>query len=247
MNRLNHGLRRLGCLGSAIVGTVVTSITPAFSLTTTQVAEKLGSIPVFVLGFQNGESVSFLEETITTSNGEATEISRVYLNPNDANAYLELIQTENQELSENLVVAGVPLGEVFCLSQQESQPCDTLNVQYQGDLPNFIYLPDRTQLEAAKTLLQQQGVTVAPDRTFVPLFFTNVQVPEGNARTLPFVYFNLDELRQAITEVQADPELSDAQFEIQVVEFNNLLQNLMSDNNPGLEELVFVPLFRVTQ
>lgn len=246
MNRFNHRLSRLGCLGSAIIGTLITSITPALSLTTTQVAEKLGSIPVFILGLQNEESISFLEEKITTTNGEEADISRVYLNPNDANAYLESIQAENQELPENLVVAGVSLGEVFCISQQERQPCETTNIRYQGSLPNFIYLPDLNQLEAAKILLQEQGVDIPSDTTFVPLFLTNVQLLETNERTLPFVYFNLEELKQAIAEAQNDPELSNAQFQIQVIELNNFLQNLISENNPGLEEVQFIPLFRIT-
>jgi hypothetical protein len=242
--KLNDRSKLWSWLGGAMVGALVALPLPAWSLTTTQVAEKLGSIPVFTIGVLQGNNVTFLEEPIQTQDGKEVSISRIYLNPQDAAADLNQIKTDNPSLPAGVDIARISLGEVFCLSQQsESQPCDQTQSQ-PGEPPAFVYFPDRTQLTTAIDLLKSQGTEIG-DTTplFVPLFFTRIQMPNQQPRTVPIIYFGIEDLRRDINEAkQTTPELSNAQFDIQVTTLSRVIEQMTSQEAQGMDQIRFIPL-----
>jgi hypothetical protein len=236
-------------MGGAVLSTFIAWASPVWSLTTSEVAEKLGPVPVFTIGVLEGDSVTFLEEPISTDNGGQVSISRIYLNPEDAAADLAQIKeddqtSDNPALPDNIDVAVISLGEVFCISQMSSdQPCENTQPQ-DAQPPAFIYFPDRNQLGTALSILEDQGTQVPEDAPlFVPLFFTRIQVPDQQPRTVPVIYFSKEDLERDITEAkETTPELADATFDIQVTTLERVIGQLIGEDNPGMAEIRFIPI-----
>lgn len=237
---MGQGLR----LGAVTLGTWLATFAPAWSLTPTQLAEKLGGVPVFTIGIVEDNAVTFLEEPIQTPDGNEVSISRIYMNVRDAQADLEQIRTDNPTLPENVSVARISLGEIYCISQTSAdEGCEQQAPP--GDAPSFIYFPDREQLGAAINLLEEQGTEVGDNTPlFVPLFFAQVVTPERNT-TVPIIYFSLKDLQCDIADAKAEnAELSAAEFDVQVTTLGQILQQLRSPENANATEVRFVPIQR---
>jgi len=230
--------------GSLTLGAWLATLAPGWSLTPDQLAEKLGAVPVFTIGIVEENSVTFLEEPIKTNEGAEVSISRIYMNPQDAQADLEQIRTDNPTLPTNVSVARISLGEIYCLTQAE-QGC-TQQPTPSTEVPSFIYFPDRGQLGAAIDLLKQQGTEVSDNTPlFVPLFFAQVQVNPDRTTTVPIIYFSLTDLRCDIAQAQAEnTQLKDAKFDVQVTTLGQVIQQLQSPENANATEVRFVPLQR---
>jgi len=237
---MGQGLR----LGAMALGTWLATLAPTLALTPTQLAEKLGAIPVFTIGIVEDNAVTFLEEPIKTPEGTEVSISRIYLNVRDAQADLEQIRTDNPTLPENVSVARISLGEIYCISQSTAEEgCEQQTPP--SDAPSFIYFPDRDQLGAAINLLEEQGTEVGDNTPlFVPLFFAQVTTPQRNT-TVPIIYFSLKDLQCDIDDAKAEnAELQSAQFEVQVTTLGQVLQQLRSPENANATEVRFVPIQR---
>lgn len=242
LHHLSNALRQSSAVGALALGTWLATLTPSLALTPSQLGEKLGTVPVFTIGIVEENSVTFLEEPIKTQSGGEVAISRIYMNPQDAQADLEQIRTDNPTLPSNVSVARISLGEIYCLSQEEGcdqQPAPT------GEPPSFIYFPDRDQLGAALDLLKSQGTEVAENTPlFVPLFFAQV-VTGANSTTVPIIYFSLKDLECDIATAKSDnANLQQADFQVQVTTLGQVLQQLRSPENANATELSFVPIQR---
>lgn len=232
-------------ISALALGTWLAALAPAWSLTPTQLAEKLGGIPVFTIGIVEDNAVTFLEEPIPTPDGDEVSISRIYMNVLDAQADLEQIRTDNPTLPENVSVARISLGEIYCISQTEAAETCEQQSPPPGDAPSFIYFPDRDQLGAAIDLLEEQGTEVGENTPlFVPLFFAQV-VTGANSTTVPIIYFSLKDLQCDIEDAKTEnEELSTAQFDVQVTTLGQILQQLRSPENANATEIRFVPIQR---
>lgn len=218
----------------------------AQALTTQEIAEKLARVPVYTMGILQGDQVTFLQESISQENGEPVRISRVYLNPEDAQNDLNELKANNTELPANVAVAQVSMGEVYCISQQnQSDPCDSPSPSSTTEEPPaFIYFPDRQQLTQAVSRLEQQGVELGENTPlFVPLFLAQFQVPGQEPRTVPAIYFSVDNLQEDIAVAKTEqPQLANVDISIQVTTLARVLEQLKSQTDPDLNLVEFVPL-----
>ncbi|MFZ9737196.1 MAG: Tic22 family protein [Prochlorotrichaceae cyanobacterium] len=241
--KLNHLLAAGIALAIGVLGA-----DSALALTTQEIADKLARVPVYTMGILAGEQVTFLQESIAQENGEAVRVSRVYLNEADAANDLQDLKANNAGLPGNVEIAQVSLGEVFCISQQtQSEPCT--NTPPSNEVPPaFIYFPDRQQLTQAVSRLQEQGVELGDNTPlFVPLFLAQFQVPGQEPRTVPAIYFSIDNLEADIAAAKTEqPQLANVDISIQVTTLARVIQQLKSQNDPDLNRVEFVPL-RSTQ
>ena len=231
-------------IGLATFGSLMFGVAPGWALTTQQVAEKLGGVPVYTMGILDGNQVTFLQESITPEGGEEVRISRVYLNIADAQNDLNELKANNSELPANVSIATVSLGEVYCISQQNQ--ADRCEGQPAGpeEPPAFVYFPDRQQLSEAVTILQEQGVNLGENTPlFVPLFLAQFQRPGEEPRTVPAIYFSIDNLQADLeTAKQQQPELANIDINVQVTTLDRVIQQLKVQDDPDLGLVQFVPL-----
>jgi hypothetical protein len=232
---------------ATILGASLFSAGSAFALTTQQVAEKLASIPVYTMGILQGERVTFLQETLTKEGGQEFNISRIYMNPKDAQQDLEALKSGKTQLPPNVAVAQVSLGEVYCISQQnQAKPVDRCDQQPQTPElpPAFIYFPDRGQLNQAIDMLKKQGVQI-DDKTplFVPLFLAQFKAAGQPPRTAPAIYFSLNNLQTdiATAKTQQPKELANVDISVQVTTLARVLEQLKAQDSPDLKLVEFVP------
>ena len=233
-------------MGMAAVGfaSLVFSAAPGWALTTQQVAEKLGEVPVYTMGILEGNKVTFLQESITQESGESIRVSRVYLKMEDAQNDLNQLKANNSELPPNVSIATVSLGEVYCISQQNQSDRCTSQPATTEEPPAFIYFPDRAQLTQAVGILREQGVNLGENiPLFVPLFLAQFQRPGEDPRTVPAIYFSVDNLQADLnTAKRNQPELAQVNINVQVTTLDRVIQQLKAQNDPDLGLVQFVPL-----
>lgn len=215
----------------------------ADALTTQQIAEKLARIPVYTMGVLQGDQVTFLQESIPQENGQSVRISRVYLSEADARNDLNDLKANQAQLPTNIDVAKVSLGEVYCISQQnQSDPCQSPAPSTE-EPPAFVYFPDRTQLTQAVSMLQSQGVQLGENTPlFVPLFLAQFQIPGQEPRTIPAIYFSVNNLQADLeTAKTQQPQLANVTINVQVTTLDRVIEQLKTQNDPNFNLVQFVP------
>ena len=237
-------LAKIMGMAAAGLASFMFSAAPGWALTTQQVAEKLGGVPVYTMGILEGNQVTFLQESITQESGESIRVSRVYLKMEDAQNDLNQLKANNSELPANVSIATVSLGEVYCISQQNQTDRCTGQAPSTEEPPAFIYFPDRAQLTQAVGMLREQGVDLGENTPlFVPLFLAQFQRAGEEPRTVPAIYFSVDNLQTDLnTAKQNQPELANVNINVQVTTLDRVIQQLKAQNDPDLGLVQFVPL-----
>lgn len=112
--------------------------------------------------------------------------------------------------------------------------------------PNFAFVPQQQQVDAAKQVLQQSGQN-AQKFNGTPLFVAKagkdkgyLTIKQGSGQVIPF-FFNKSELQTMLERFKKQkPDLAST-IEIQVVNLEGMLQALQSRNDQGLSQVVLVP------
>jgi hypothetical protein len=131
----------------------------------------------------------------------------------------------------------VSLGEIYQISQANK------------DKPNellFDYIPAPQQVESAKTVLRQTGQQVN-EFNGVPLFYAR-SVPEngvltfqqGQEEVIP-LFFNKEELQAAVDLFKQQQPNVTTTIKIEVVNLESVLEDLRTENDPFLSQMILVP------
>jgi len=241
-NSMNKMLKHLMTAGIALVmgGLGANS---ALALTNQEIAQKLAGIPVYTMGVLQGDQVTFLQESLAQQDGQSVRISRVYLSEADAREDLNALRANQAELPSNVDVAKVSLGEIYCISQQnQSDPCQAPAPSTE-EPPAFVYFPDRQQFTQALAMLESQGVQWEPSMPmFVPLFLAQVQVPGENPRTIPAIYFSVNNLQSDIATLKSQqPQLANVEIQVEMTTLGRVIEGLKTQTDPNLNLIQFVP------
>ena len=213
----------LGVIGTAIVSSGFMSL-KALALPTEQVVQKLNPVPVFTIADEQGAPL------VASGENEA-KVAGVFISQQDANNFVDRLQTQNPDLASKVQVVPVSLGEVYKLTQ-ESPDAASLN---------FAYVPNETAVNDAKTV---SGDNSAGG---VPLFVAKGGADNGYLtiereaqQVIPF-FFEKQQLENMVEKFKTQkPELAGS-VNIEVVPLEGVIQTLQTNDDPMLSKIVLVP------
>lgn len=224
----------LGLAGSAVIGSSVIGNMRVLALPQEQIVQKLGPVPVFTITDNKGAPLVAAVPNQPKQSG----IAGVFISRQDAQAFVEQLKKKDPNLAKNVRVVPVSLGEVYKLDQANQNNPNALD---------FAYVPQKQQVNAAMTLLQQSGQKVQQFNG-TPLFVAKagnkqkgyLTINQSNQQVIPF-FFNKDELQAMLERFKKQkPDLAST-VEIQVVNLEGVLQALQTRNDQALNQIVLVP------
>lgn len=222
------------CLtGSAIFGSATLGAMQALALPQEQVLQKLGPVPMFTITDEKGAPLVASVPNQKKQSG----VAGVFVNRQDAQAFIDRLKAKNPQLAKNVRVVPVSLAEVYKLEQANKNKPNS---------PDFAFVPQQQQVEAAKQLLQQSGQK-ADQFKGTPLFVAKagkdkgyLTIKQANGQVIPF-FFNKNELQAMLERFKKQkPDLASS-IEIQVVNLEGVIQAMQSGNDKGLAQVVLVP------
>ncbi len=240
-------LIRWGAMAGLVAGTLLGAIaapTPAFALSEDEIMQKLSSIPVFAITDAEGSPL-IASIANPERDGQMTEVAGVFMNPQDANRFVERLTQEQPEMAGEVQVTVISLAEIYQLEQRNRE---------QNTPIEFSYVPTRQDLESAVSvlldhgredeLLQQNGEYVYPG---VPLFMATAGPEQGNL-TVEFngevvipLFFDRGDLDNVIARFeQQQPDFAST-VETDVVQLEGVLETLRNEENDMMGQLMFIP------
>ncbi len=225
----------IGLVGSVVASSLIMAGSRAMALTTEQVLAHLRTVPVFAITDAQGAPL------VASPSGEqqAAPVTAVFISQQDAQSFLEGLRTSQPELGNSVQVVPVSLAEVYQLAVSANGS--------QDDPLEFTFVPIRTEVSTAITLLQQQDPEVQ-EFEGVPLFLARssatdggyLTVRQGEQQFIP-VFFKRDELQAVLQRLSTEqPELA-SQMTVQVINLENLIETMRTSDDPGLERIQLVP------
>lgn len=229
MKSLVRWTSTLALVGSTLLTTFTTSITPATALPNQQIKGKLDNIPVWLI--TNPEGTPF-SSFLPQQNGNS--VTGVYMSRQEAQAFINKIGSVADPKFARLQATPIPLGVIFQEVQKtKNQPKRLL----------FAFTPVDKEIQGAKNLLQRSGqqvsdfrsvpifmVRFAPDKSYVPIKL------EQNQEIVP-LFFSMQDAKNLLNQVK--PKFPQA--DIQVVDVDGILNTLQAKNDPWLNRVVFYP------
>lgn len=228
MKTLLHWGKTLGLVGSAVVGVWFGQGLAALALPAEQVVQKLRPVPVFTVADEQGAPL------VAAGENEA-KVAGVFMSRQDANQFVERLQSQNPELASKVQVVPVSLGEVYQLAQENESKEDGLN---------FTYVPVQEEVEQARQLLSEDGKEYQGG---VPLFVAKggeeneyLMIEQNDQQVIPF-FFEKQQLQSMIDRFkQQKPELAST-VDIEVVPLEGVIATLKQSDDELLNKVVLVP------
>lgn len=228
--------RKLGIVGGLILSSLLAGSLEVWALTNEQVIERLRTVPVFTLA--NADGAPLL--AVPTQGESRMPIASVFINRDDAQEFLDDFKTREPQTAQGIQVVPVPLAKIYEYELAQKTKAEAEQVR-------FAFFPDAQQVEAAKTLLQQQG---GQNQQFegVPLFVARASgedggyltIQQGSEQVIP-MFFEQSELQALLTRLrEVQPDMATG-VQVQVVNLEGVIQTLQTSDNQELNRIVLVP------
>jgi len=180
---------------------------------------KLLQIPVFTVTNADGSPIV---TSVPLADGSSQEIGGVFLDPNDAQAFVTSLQERQPELRDQVQVSVLTLAEIY--------EADRDNHIAHEDPMEFAYVPSRQQLQQAADVFAAQNLDMG-DFTGVPLFFATsranggyMTIQQDDASVIP-VFFDKTSLDQLISDFGSDDTFQDS-VRYEVLRLERVLQTM---------------------
>lgn len=221
----------LSLVGATLLGTVALTSMPARALPEQDVVRKLQRVPVFTI--TNAEGAPLVVEVADEEN--QASIVGVFISKQAAEAYVERLKSQNPEVGNAVQVVPLSLAEIYQRAQQSEE-----------DKIVFELVPVRSQVDAALSLLRQEGQEVERFPG-VPLFFARggedggfLTVTRGENQVVPF-FFNKEDLQGMLDKLSESNPDQIPNIEIDVVNLLQVIRTLKTNDDPQLNQIVLVP------
>lgn len=223
----------LGVAGVTLTSTWFAGTLKAFALTEAQIIERLQSVPVFAVADENGAPlVARIPDQQNTNNSDSDSVAGVFINPGDAEAFINRLKQENPNLGNKLQIIPVSLGDIYQLDRRNGS---------QAEGVNFTYVPTTRQVELA------EQINSAQDFQGVPLFVAKggndggyLTLQQNEEQVIPF-FFEKERLEQMVERFkQQQPSLANT-VQIQAIPLEGVIQTLEQNDSAELEKIVLIP------
>jgi hypothetical protein len=229
-----------GLLALAPVVGVTNVAQPAYAMTEAQAMERLNSIPVFTITDDKGAPLLAAIPQQPNQPQEAKQLLIFFLSPEDAQATLKQIQTNNPSLGNKARVSVLPFSQAYKVIKDNKDK--TLAFRFEAS---------RSSMESARAIIKAQGKT-DKDVPPLPVFFATsgtgdkqglLTIESEGQQTVPF-FFDQKDLQSLLDRArQQQPNLA-KDTKIQVTSLFVVLDNMITkDNkpNPDAQRFQFVP------
>ena len=223
----------LGVAGVTLTSTWFGSTLEALALTEAQIVERLKSVPVFAVADENGAPlVARIPNQQDTSDPDSQSVAGVFINPSDAQAFVDRLKQENPNLGNKLQVIPISLGDIYQLDRRNSDG---------GEGVNFTYVPTNRQVELA------QQINSSTNFQGVPLFVATggteggyLTLQQNQQQVIPF-FFEKEGIEQMIERFkEQQPSLANT-VEIQAIPLEGIIQTLEQNDSAELEKIILIP------
>lgn len=232
MRSLIRWTAKLGVVGSAVLGTWLTTSLPTWAIPRNEMLEILQSVPLFAITDPDGAP---LVQNLPENRG----LVNVFLSPSHAQTLLEELRAQKPEVGNRVSVSLVSLDETYLFAEANADSGLILS-----------YIPTQTQLEYAQRLWVNQRRPDQPERfPGTPLFLARAGAAQNylsyrrgdSEEVVPF-FFDPVRLEEVIAELEAsDPSVAGT-VTVEVVPLEGVLRTLEADNDPDLGRIEIVPL-----
>ncbi|MCL1472751.1 Tic22 family protein [Argonema antarcticum] len=235
----------LGLIGSTLLTNLFVGNLRALALTQEEIVQKLRPIPVFIVANpQSGEllvgRVNNAQGANATNGQNNVSVARIFISQQDAQAFLDKLKTERPEIGRNMQVIPRSLGELYQRAQENKNQTERLV---------FDMVPVKQQVDSALAMLRQNGQR-ENEFNGVPLFiprggpekgYITMQVPEmGNQQIIP-VFFSREDAQNMLNQFKQQNPQQASNADIEVVNFEGVIQTLTSKNDQWLNQLMLIP------
>lgn len=247
MRSLMRWTTALGIVAGSLAGAILTGNLSALALTDEQVMERLRSVPVFTITDASGSPLVAAPESVTEGvDAPNTPVAGVFISQDDAERFLNNLQSQNPALAGSVQVVPVSLAEVYQLaltSRQESAGIE------------FVFVPMVDEVESAVGILRTQGQDVN-EFEGVPLFIARSLEGDGGFLTIESgqeataqgeqerfipIFFQQTQIESMLARLtEAQPSLASS-IEIQVINLEGLIETLQTSDNDELNRILLIP------
>lgn len=227
----------LGIAGTTLLGSLPIANMSALAIPQPQILEKLRPVPVFTITDATGAPlIASVPKQGQGQTGNAS-VAGIFISQKDAQAFVDQLKTKNPQLAASVRVMPVSLGEIYQITESNKNKPNEVQ---------FAYVPAPSQVQSAKTVLQQTGQQVN-EFNGVPLFLARggpengyLTIQRGQQEVIP-LFFNKEELLAMVERFkQQQPNVTTA-IKIEVVNLESVLEALRTENDPFLTQLILVP------
>ncbi|NCJ07370.1 hypothetical protein GS597_12800 [Synechococcales cyanobacterium C] len=228
--------------GGMIAAPALTRQHVAQALPEGRVLEQLDGVPVFAITNNNG--VPILASVQDPQNqGKKLQVTPLYMDQKDAQAFVTTLKTEKPEVGGSAKVTAISLRQAYEIAQKnEGQPERLV----------FDFVPQQKEVDAAKTVLKQNGEQVQ-EFAGIPIFYAVggeqqgfLTVEQGDQKIIP-VYFRKQDLDGLLGQLkEQNPQLG-ASMTVKVTTLDQVIGMLMQANDPALEQVTLMPSMEAIQ
>lgn len=218
----------LGVAGVALLSSGILGNLTALALPEEEVLKKLDPVPVFTIADEQGAP-------LVASGDEQGKVAGVFISQQDANEFVNQLETKNPELAEKVKVVPVSLGEVYKLSESAESKDNALN---------FAYVPEEEAVTSAKTIGEANQ---QPYQGGVPLFVAKggddkgyLTIEKDSQQVIPF-FFDKKQLEEMVAKFKEQKPDVAASVDIEVVPLEGVIETLETSEDTMLEKIVLVP------
>jgi len=216
----------------------------AEALTEAQVLERLGSIPVFTITDDKGSPLLGAVPQQPNAKADDSQLLFFFLGPDEAQQMLSQVQKSNPEVGKKAQIIVRSMNDAYQVIRQNKDK----KVLFQ-------FIPAKSSIESARTILTAQGVA-ADKIPNVPVFFAiggqdknqglltmSIDQNGKKEQVVPF-FLDKSDLQNLLDRASKDqPDITKA-TKIQVASLFQVLDSMVSkDNkpNPEVDRFQFVP------
>lgn len=221
----------VGAAGGATAISWLGGVSSALALPNEQILQRLQTVPVFTITDANNSP-------LVAQVPELGNVAGVFMNPNDAEAFLARLKAEKPELANQVQIQVTSLSNMYQIDPQPTQR----NNQENGI--DVAYVPTQSQVRYANQLLGLSG-----DQSFqgVPLFVAKGGAEQGyltlqqnNQAVIPFFFDQASAQKIVDKFKEQQPDLANT-VTLEVVPLEGVLNALATSNNAELNKIMFVP------
>ena len=219
---------KVGIVGTAILGSWLSTNLKVLALPKEQIIEKLRNVPVFTVGDSKG---------LVSTSVDGKNVPLAFISRDDATKNIEAYQRKEPQKGKELKVIVMSLGELYKISVENASKKDGLRIAF---------VPEQSQVELAKKVTSNNGQT-PKYRGGVPLFVAKVgeegylTLPQKDKKQIMPFFFEKSQLQQVIDGIKKqNPKLAST-IKIEVIPLEGLIENLEKSNNKELNQIYLQP------
>lgn len=218
----------LGLVASTVLYSGLSQPRSAFALPQEEISQLLRGIPVFML-------VDNKNIPLGGKVDEKTVFTNVFMGEQNAQEFLIQLRKDKPDIASQYKVKLISLGAIYEVARKNSNESQRLALQY---------IPTKTEVEAAKTILSEDGKEY---KGGVPLYILkggpkqNYLTIKQDGETIVPIFFEKKTLQQVINNLKQQEPDQIPNIKIEITLLGNLIGTLEKEDNEFFRKIRLWP------